>query len=192
MDYSATQCYTDRFKMMNIGEEPKWLVLAFPLETCMFDPFPAFLLHKYIDELLPFRVRLCHSSVAYLPVHQSMQLFYHLWRSDVCIEKLLTTSRESCVPFKTHQENSCTPDRVVFRSKSLHAEVPVRLQQRTFDWDGPAETYVRHMWCHWFRSFQMLFVAFEMVDNEILMKHLVASFGISGQSLEWMCSFLDT
>lgn len=51
----STQFCLDWLKMVD-GKELKSLLLSFLPKMCTFYPIPTFLLHEFVDELLPFLV----------------------------------------------------------------------------------------------------------------------------------------
>ena len=198
-EFPETQCCFDSFETVT-DAELRSLLLSSPSKTCALDPIPAFLLKEFVDELLPFLVQLCNTSLVEgcLPGSQKRAIIRpeikkpgldpdnikhyrpisNLTFLSKVIEKLvvrrLLRYLESCNLMPKLQSG--------FRKGHSTETVLLRLISDVYDAIDAGHVTLL--------ALLDVSAAFDTVDHSILLTRLRISFGVAGRALEWIRSFL--
>jgi hypothetical protein len=183
------------------AQELRRIIVTSAPKTCELDPLPTFLLQELVDTLLPFLTLLCNSSLrdGVLPESQKRSIVVPVPKSE-------TSDMADPTNFRPIAN-------VSFLSKIIEKVVAVQLThylnkndllpffQSGFRKDHSTETLLLRLlsdFCGAVDNSQVTFLAlfdvsaaFDTVDHDILLTRLSISFGISGNFLNWLTSYLQ-
>jgi hypothetical protein len=199
-EYSETQCRFERFEQVT-ESELKALLLSSPSKTCKLDPIPAFLLKEFIDELLPFLAQLCNTSLAEgcLPESQKRAII----RPEIKKPGLDSDNINNYRPISNLTFLSKIIEKVVVRQLVPYLESSTLMPklQSGFRKGHSTETVLLRLIsdvCDAIDAGHVTLLAlldvsaaFDTVDHGILLTRLRTSFGVVGQALQWVQSFLS-
>jgi exonuclease III len=183
------------------SEELRRTILASAPKTCNLDPLPTFILQEFVDTLLPFLTVLCNRSLCegVLPISQKRSIL-------VPVPKAAGLDMADPVNFRPIAN-------VSFLSKVIEKIVAAQLThyldkngllptyQSGFRKGHSTETLLVRLLSDIYGAIDQSQVtllalfdvsaAFDTVDHAILLQRLSISFGLSGNVLGWLTSFLQ-
>ena len=192
--------FLDRFQPCTI-EEVRSIIMASPSKTCHLDPLPTDVLKKFLPELLPYITDMCNASLEQdnLPLSQS--------------HAIITPRLKKAGADTSDVKNFRPVSNLTFMSKVVEKLVCRQLVsflerlnllpscQSAYRKKHSTETAVLRVITDVLRAADQgqvtllcmldLSAAFDTVDHEILIDRLQQSFGIHGQVLSWIKSFLS-
>jgi len=181
-------------------DEVRRIIKRSPIKSCTLDPVPTFLLHEFIDLLLPYVTSMVNASLKQgrFPVSQ---------RHAIITPRLKKPGLDAA-----DMANYRPVSNVSFVSKLVERVVAVRLHhylnsndllpscQSAYRKHHSVETAMLHVWSDIMtatdqRQVTLLALldmssAFDCVDHELLLHRLRITFGITGTALSWISSFL--
>src|SRR6218665_3067150 len=198
--YPATDCRLSAMVPVT-GTELRRIILSSAAKSCELDPLPTFLLQKLVDVLLPFLTCLCNQSIqdGILPQSQKRLILIPVLKR----EGLNTTDPSNYRPIANVTFLSKIIERVAASKLIAYLEINKLLPvcQSGFRKGHSTETPLLRLLSDIYgavdRSRLTLLALFDVsasfdtVDHEILLKRLQLSFGLSGNFLTWLASFLD-
>src|SRR6218665_1157051 len=198
--YPATDCRLSAMVPVT-GTELRRIILSSAAKSCELDPLPTFLLQELVDALLPFLTRLCNRSIqdGILPQLQKRSILIPVLKR----EGLNTTDPSNYRPIANVTFLSKIIERVAASQLIAYLEINKLLPvcQSGFRKGHSTETLLLRLLSDIYgavdRSRLTLLAlfdvsaAFDTVDHEILLKRLQLSFGLSGNFIAWLASFLS-
>ena len=199
-EYTRTQYLLDGLRQVTFSDLRSLLLSARP-KTCSLDPIPTFLLQEVIDELMPFLLRLCNTSLleGHLPTSQKRAIVRpHLKKMGLDPDAVGSYRPVSNLSFL-----SKIIERIVARQVvdylSTHGLLPKR--QSGFRTGHSTETLLLRLISDIHDAMDTgsltllalldVSAAFDTVDHTILLNRLSISYGLAGRALDWIRSFLD-
>jgi hypothetical protein len=198
-DYPPSNCHLSTLNSVTSAELRR-IILSSPPKSCELDPIPTFLLHEFIDILLPLLTTLCNRSLqeGILPSTQ---------KRSILIPALKSGGLDP-----TNPGNYRPIANVTFLSKLIEKVVAMQLvaylegnkllpqNQSGFRKFHSTETLLLRLLSDIYGAIDRtqltllaLFdvsAAFDTVDHEILLERLSVTFGLSGAFYKWIDSFL--
>jgi len=176
-------------------------ILASAPKTCNLDPVPTFILQELVDTLLPFLTVLCNRSLCEgdLPASQKRSILVPVIKAEgldvnepanfrpIANVSFLSKIIEKIVAAQlTHylDKNGLLPTYQSGFLKGHSTEtLLVRLLSDIYGAIDKSQVTLLALFD--------VSAAFDTVDHEILLQRLSVSFGLSGNMLEWLTSFLQ-
>ena len=183
------------------GEELRRTILASAPKTCNLDPVPTFILQELVDTLLPFLTVLCNRSLCegVLPASQKRSILVPVIKAEgldvneptnfrpIANVSFLSKIIEKIVAAQlTHylDKNGLLPTyQSGFRKGHSTETLLVRLLSDIYGAIDKSQVTLLALFD--------VSAAFDTVDHEILLQRLSVSFGLSGNMLGWLTSFLQ-
>jgi hypothetical protein len=176
------------------------IIFNAPAKSCSLDPLPNFLLRENLDDLLPFIKTVCNASLreGILPVSQKVAIIKPIVKKP----GLDPNSESSYRPISNLTFLSKVIERIVAEqlTKYLTVNCLFPLVQSAYRACHSTETAVLKISSDVLDAADRsevtllalldLTAAFDTVDHDILLMRLRKSYGICGQALTWISSFL--
>ena len=183
------------------GEEIRKLVVASKTKSCALDPVPTSILKEFLDELLPFITEMCNRSLleGRLPLSQRHAIVTPIIKKPGLDPEDVKSYR----PISNLTYMSKLIERMVCRQVTSFLEGNGLLpkHQSGFRARHSTETAVLKVLSDILAAADDgrvtllglldMSAAFDTVDHQILLHRLESSFGLTGNVLSWLTSFLD-
>jgi hypothetical protein len=182
------------------SEELRRIILSSPPKSCELDPLPTFLLQEFVDILLPLLTTLCNRSLqeGILPPTQKRSILIPVLKSDGLDQADPVNYR----PIANVTFLSKTIEKVVAAQLVAYLEENKLLPpcQSGFRKHHSTETLLLRLLSDVYGAIDRAQItllalfdvsaAFDTVDHGLLLERLCVSFGLTGNILEWIASFL--
>ena len=199
-EFSATECRLSDLCEVSSADLRR-LILSSAAKSCELDPAPTFLIQEMIDDLLPFLTILCNASIreASLPTSQKRSILLPILKRD----GLDPDDPSNYRPIANVTFLSKVLERIVASQIISYLDVNelIPSEQSGFRRYHSTETLLLRLLSEIHSAIDRGQVtllalfdvssAFDAVDHSILLKRLSISFGMTGQPLEWLRSFLE-
>ena len=183
------------------SEEIRKLVVASKTKSCALDPVPTSILKEFLDELLPFITEMCNRSLleGRLPLSQRHAIVTPIIKKPGLDPEDVKSYR----PISNLTYMSKLIERMVCRQVTSFLEGNGLLpkHQSGFRARHSTETAVLKVLSDILAAADDgrvtllglldMSAAFDTVDHQILLHRLESSFGLTGNVLSWLTSFLD-
>jgi Reverse transcriptase (RNA-dependent DNA polymerase) len=199
-EYTTTQHRMSGFRPVTVSEL-RTLLLSSPSKTCALDPVPTFLLQEFVDELLPFLLLLCNTSLleGHLPSSEKRAIVRpHLKKPGLDLNDISNFRPVSNLSFLSKIIEKIVALQAV-SYLDTHDLMPKR--QSGFRKGHSTETLLLRLISDIYDTMDAgrvtllalldVSAAFDTVDHIIILNRLHTSYGFSGRALDWMRSFLD-
>src|SRR6218665_1500110 len=182
-------------------KELRRTILSSEPKTCDLDPVPTFILQEFVDTLLPFLTVLCNRSLCDgdLPASQKRSILVPVLKA----EGLDVTVPLNFRPVANVSFLSKIIEKVVAAQLSHYLDINnlLPIYQSGFRKGHSTETLLVRLLSDIYGAIDKSEVtllalfdvsaAFDTVDHQILLQRLSISFGLSGNILGWLISFLQ-
>ena len=182
------------------SQELRRIILASAPKTCELDPLPTFLLQEYVDVLLPLLTVLCNRSLqeGILPPSQKKSILVPVLKRD----GLDASEPANFRPIANVSFLSKIIEKIVAFQLTAYLEMNnlLPVYQSGFRKGHSTETLLLRLLSDIYGAIDRSQVsllalldvsaAFDSVDHDILLRRLSVSFGLSGNFLDWLGSFL--
>jgi len=176
------------------------IILSSPTKSSSLDPIPTFLLKDVIDDLLPYITKLINASLqhGHLPAAQKKAIVTPLLKKpDINTVDMVNYRAVSNLSFLSTTVERVVADQLNRYLASSGLMPPLQSAYRACH---STETALLRVMSDVFAAANQqrvtllglldLSAAFDCVDHNILLLHLQRVFGLSGQVLTWLRSFL--
>src|SRR6218665_3769127 len=198
--FHPTDCKLSNMNAVT-SAELRCIILTSPPKSCELDPIPTFLLQEFVDDLLPFLTALCNRSIhdGVLPRSQKRSVLVPVLKCS----RLDSADPLNFRPIANVSFMSKIIEKIAAYQLTVYLETNKLLPecQSGFRRGHSTETLLFHLLSDIYGavdSSQLTLLAlfdvsaaFDTVDHEILLKRLEISFGLSGNFLSWVGSFLS-
>jgi len=181
-------------------DEVRSVICGSKVKSCSLDPIPTTILREFVDDLLPFLWLMCTRSLelSHLPISQKCAIVTPILKKA----GLDPDEPKSYRPISNLTFMSKVIERLVFSQlseyifsnqllpsvqsayRSGHSTETAVLKVASDIWDAMDEGKVTLL------GLLDLSAAFDTVDHTILLQRLCTSYGISGDVLDWIRSFV--
>ena len=193
-------CSLHSFQLVS-EEEIRKIVMSSPSKSCILDPIPTNVLKDCIDELLPFITKVVNTSLSSSTVPSSLKnaiVSPILKKPDLDIETLKNYRPISNLPFLAKVLEKVIAQQLDDHIESQNMQEPMQSAYRKHHSTETALVRVQndvleaidHQQCVLLVLLD-LSAAFDTVDHNVLVRRLECRFGVTGNAIEWIKSYLD-